>query len=186
MKFFREWELRWLPTNISFSTNISRYYYEQLTRNETGISVDIPVSVSKNFLWDRQFALSWNFTKSFEVRFNSNTTAHIEEPIGQVNRKLHPDWYRDWRDEVMNSIRDLGTPWGYNQTFTATYKAPFSQIPILSWITANLSYNSVYKWDRGTMIGTVSSGNIIANQTTRSIDGRFNLEQFYGKIPYFN
>ena len=184
MKFFRDWELHWLPNNIAFSTNISRYYYEQQTRNETGIDVELPVSISKNFLWDRQFALSWNFTKSLSASFNSNTTAHILEPVGQVNRKLLPDAYRDWRDSVMTSIKGLGTPWAYNQTFTASYKAPFSQIPILSWITANASYNSTYRWDRGAIVDEVSSGNTIANQTTRSLDGRFNLELFYGKIPY--
>ena len=184
MKFFRDWELHWLPTSIAFSTNISRYYYEQLTRNETGIEIEIPVSVSKNFLWERQFALSWNLTKSLSASFNSHTTAHILEPVGQVNRKLFPDAYRDWRDSVMTSIKGLGTPWAYNQTFTVSYKAPFSQIPILSWITANASYNSTYRWDRGTVIDTISAGNTITNQTVRSLEGRFNLEQFYGKIPY--
>ena len=184
MKFLNEWELHWLPNNISFSTNISRYYYEQQTRNETGIDIDLPVSVSKNFLWDRQFALSWNFTKSLTATFNSNTTAHIMEPIGQVSRKLFPDEYRDWRDSVMNSIKGLGTPWAYGQTFNVTYKAPFSQIPILGWITANASYDSKYHWDRGTVVNGLSSGNTISNQTTRAIDGRFNFEQFYGKIPY--
>ena len=189
MKFFRDWELHWLPNNVSFGTNISRNYYEQQTRNETGLSVDLPVAVSKNFLWDRQFALSWNLTKSITASFNSNTTAHILEPIleeaGQiVNRSVFPEDYRIWRDSVMSSIRDMGTPWAYNQNFTLTYKAPFSQIPILSWITANISYNSTYRWDRGTVVDSVSSGNIITNQTIRSFDGRFNLEQFYSTIPY--
>ena len=184
MKFFRDWEFHWLPNNIAFSTNISRYYYEQQTRNETGIDIELPVSVSKNFLWDRQFALSWNFTKSLTATFNSNTTAHILEPVGQVNRKLFPDAYRDWRDSVMMSIRDLGTPWAYNQNFTVNYKAPFNQIPIISWINVNASYNSTYRWDRGTSIQGISSGNAIANQTARSIDGRLALDQFYSKIPY--
>ena len=184
MKFFRDWELHWLPTNIAFSTNISRYYYEQLTRNETGMSVKIPVSVSKNFLWDRQFALSWNFTKSLSVTFNSNTTAHIMETPDQVNRRLLPDQYRDWRDSVMKSIKELGTPWAYNQTFTMSYKAPFNQIPILSWITANASYNSTYRWDRGTVINNTFSGNTIKNQTVQQLEGRLALDQLYTKIPY--
>ncbi len=188
MKFFREWEFNYLPTNISFGTNISRYYYEQKTRNETGMIIKLLPSVSKNFLWDRQFALSWNFTKSLSVTFNSNTTAHILETAGQVNKRFDPDRYREWRDSVINSIKSWGTPWAYNQTFNASYKAPFSAIPFLSWITASASYNSTYNWDRGTVItttsGTISSGNSIKNQTTRSLDGRLNLEQFYSKIPY--
>ena len=184
MKFFREWEFRWLPTSLAFSTNISRYYYEQQTRNETDVDIVLPVSVSKNFLWDRQFALTWNFTKSLNMSFNSQTTAHIMEPMGQVNRKLFPDEYREWRDSVWRSIKDLGTPWAYNQTFTASYKAPFNAIPILSFITANATYNATYNWNRGTVIGDVFSGNNIANQSSFNVDCRLNMETLYSKVPY--
>ena len=184
MKFFREWEIHWLPSSVAFSTNISRYYYEQQTRNETDIDVELPVSVSKNFLWDRQFALTWNFTKSLSVSLNTQTTAHIMEPMGQVNKKLFPDEYRDWKDSVWRSIKSLGTPWAYNQTFTASYKAPFNAIPILSFITANASYNATYNWDRGTTIDGSFSGHTIANQSSLNLDGRFNLDQLYNKIPY--
>ena len=184
MKFFREWEFRWLPTSLAFSNNISRYYYEQQTRNETDVDIVLPVSVSKNFLWDRQFALTWNFTKSLNMSFNSQTTAHIMEPMGQVNRKLFPDEYREWRDSVWRSIKDLGTPWAYNQTFTASYKAPFNAIPILSFITANATYNATYNWIRGTVIGDVFSGNNIANQSSFNVDCRLNMETLYSKVPY--
>ena len=184
LKFIKDWEFHWLPASIGFNSNISRYYYEQQTRNETGIDVELPVSVSKNFLWDRQFALSWNFTKTLNVSFNSNTTAHILEPVGQVNKQLFPDRYRDWRDTVWQSIKHLGTPWSYNQTFNATYRAPFSAIPVLSFITASANYSATYNWDRGTTLGDVFSGNTVANQSTLSIDTRFNFDQLYNKIPY--
>lgn len=184
MKFLREWELHWLPTSISFNSNISRYYYEQQTRNTTDASIEIPVSVSKNFLWDRQFAISWAFTKSFTVSLNTQTTAHILEPVGQVNKKLFPDAYRDWKDSVWRSIKNLGTPWAYNQTFSASYKAPFSSIPILSFITANATYNATYNWDRGSTLDGVFEGNTVANQAVLNVDGRFNMETLYNKIPY--
>ena len=184
MKFFRDWGLNWLPENISFRTTITRNYTEQQTRNETGIDIDLPVSVSKDFLWDRQFALSWKLTNSLKMSFQSNTQAHIMEPVGQVNKKLFPDAYRDWRDSVMRSIKELGTPWKYEQSFTVNYVAPFSQIPILSWISANAKYDSKYRWDRGAIIESISSGNIINSNTQYSIDGRLALEQFYGKVPY--
>ncbi|MBQ7690069.1 MAG: cell surface protein SprA [Muribaculaceae bacterium] len=184
MKFFREWEIHWLPSNIAFSTNISRYYYEQQTRNETGIDVELPVSVSKNFLWDRQFSISWSPLKSLTASFNSNTTAHILEPVGQVNKRLFPDQYRDWRDSVWRSIKDLGTPWKYNQTFNASYKAPFNAIPILSFLTASATYNATYNWDRGTQVAGVTSGNTIANQSSLSFDTRLAMDQLYNKVPY--
>ena len=85
---------------------------------------------------------------------------------------------------MCNSIKDLGTPWAYNQTFTATYKAPFSSIPILSFISANASYNATYHWDRGTTLDGVISGNTIANQAALNFDTRWDLNQLYNKIPY--
>ena len=183
-KFLKDWEFNWLPTSIEFYTNISRYYYEQQERNTTDSDIELPVSVSKNFLWDRQFALNWNITKSLNVSFNSNTTAHIEEPAGAVNKRLFPDKYKLWKDSIKQSIKNLGTPYSYDQSFVATYKAPFSSIPLLNFMTGSVSYNSTYNWERGTEIDGVATGNTIYNQSSWSIDGRINLEQFYNKFKY--
>ena len=184
-KFLKDWELQWVPNNISFQTNMSRYYYEQQTRSETDVMFQLPVSVSKNFLWDRQLALTWNITKTLSLTFNSNTSARIEETVGAVNRRLFPDKYRDWKDTVWQSIRSMGTPWAYNQTFTGQYKAPFSRIPFLDFLTGSVSYNATYRWDRGDTIDGVQLGNSIANQAVWSADGRLNFENIYNKIPIF-
>ncbi len=184
LKFIREWDIQWLPNNISFQTNMSRYYYEQQTRSETDVMFQLPVSVSKNFLWDRQLALTWNVTKSLSFTFNSNTSARIEETVGAVNRKLFPDRYEQWKDTVWQSILSMGTPWSYNQTFTGQYKAPFSKIPVIDFITGSVSYNATYKWDRGATIDGEKLGNSIANQAAWTADGRVNFESFYNKIPF--
>ena len=183
-KFLKDWELNWLPQNINFNTNMSRYYYEQRERNTTDVQVELPISVSKNFLWDRQFAITWNFTKSLSMSFNSNTTAHVDEPMGAVNKKLFPDRYRDWKDSIWKSIKSLGTPYSYRQTFVGSYKAPFSKIAFLDYITASATYNSSYNWERGTIIDDLNSGNSVSNQSSWNFDGRFNLEQLYNKFKY--
>ncbi len=185
LKFFKDWELQWLPNNISFLTNMSRYYYEQQTRSETDVMFQLPVSVSKNFLWDRQLSLTWNLTKSISLSFNSNTSARIEETVGAVNKRLFPDKYREWKDTVWQSILSLGTPWSYNQTFTAQYKAPFSKIPVIDFLSGSLTYNSTYQWERGATVDGVKLGNSIANQASWNADARVNFETFYNKIPIF-
>lgn len=181
MRFIKEWEFNYLPTNISFLTTISRYYYEMQTRSEADVEFKLPVSVSKNFIWDRQFSISWNLTKSLSVNFNSNTSARIEETMGAVNRKLFPDKYEEWKDTVIQSILHLGTPWSYNQAFVVSYRAPFSKIPALDWLTGNASYNATYRWDRGAEVDGVSMGNSIANQAAWNADGRINFETLYNK-----
>ncbi|MCM1162734.1 MAG: cell surface protein SprA [Muribaculaceae bacterium] len=184
LKFLKEWEFNYLPTTISFLTTISRYYYELQTRSETDVDFQLPVSVSKNFIWDRQFALTWNLTKSLSLNFNSNTSARIEETMGAVNRKLFPDKYKEWKDTVIQSLLSMGTPWSYNQSFVASYRAPFNRIPALDWLTANASYNSTYRWDRGSEVDGVSMGNSIANQAAFSTDGRMNFETLYNKFKF--
>lgn len=184
LRFFKDWEINWFPNSISFLTTMSRFYYEQQTRSVTDNTFRMPVSVSKNFLWDRQLAVSWNITKQLSLTFNSNTAARIEEPVGAVNKKLFPDRYREWRDTVWNSIMHLGTPWGYNQTFVGTYRAPFNRIPAIDFLSANASYNATYHWDRGATIDDVNLGNTISNQAAWNVDGRINFEGLYNKVPY--
>ncbi len=183
-RFVKEWEFNYFPTNISFLTTMSRYYYEMQTRSETDVDFKLPVSVSKNFIWDRQFALSWNFTKSLSMTFNSNTSARIDETMGAVNRKLFPDKYKEWKDTVLQSILNLGTPWSYNQSFVVNYRAPFSRIPVLDWLTGNFSYNATYRWDRGAEVDGLSMGNSIANQAAVNADGRINFETLYNKWSF--
>lgn len=185
LKFFKEWEINWLPNSISFLTTMSRYYYEQQTRSEIDNGFTLPVQVSKNFLWDRQLNLSWAITKSLNVNFTSNTSARIEEPVGAVNKKLFPDRYKEWKDTVMQSILHLGTPWGYNQTFSSSYRAPFNRIPAIDFINGSVSYNSSYRWARGATVDGVNMGNSIANQGAWSADGSINFEGLYNKIAWF-
>ena len=183
-KFFHDWQINWLFNNLTFFTNLTRYYYEQQTRSEVDVDFQLPVQVSKNFYWNRQLSLNWNLIQSLSFSFASNTTARIEETIGAVNKKLFPDKYQQWKDTVMSSIRGFGTPWNYNQTFTGTYKAPFNKIPFLDYLTGNVSYNSTYAWDKGATVEDIYLGNSIQNQTTWNADARLNFETLFNHSGY--
>ena len=183
-KFFKEWQINWLFNNLTFFTNMTRYYYEQQTRSAVDDIFQLPVQVSKNFYWNRQFSINWNIIQSLSLSFNSNTTARIEETTGAVNRRLFPDKYKEWKDTVLSSVRGLGTPWNYNQTFTGTYRAPFNKIPFLDYLTGNLSYTSTYTWDKGTMVDGLYLGNNIQNQSTWNADARLNFETLFNHSSY--
>ena len=179
--YFRDWSLNWLFNNLTFFTNMSRYYYEEQTRSETDVNFQLPVQVSKNFYWNRQLNLTWNLTQSLNFTFASNTLARIEETIGAVNKKLFPDKYKEWKDTVMSSIRGLGTPWNYNQTFTGAYHAPFNRISFLDYLSGNLTYSSTYQWDKGATVEDLYLGNSIQNQSYWNADARLNFETLYNK-----
>ncbi|HIX45555.1 MAG TPA: cell surface protein SprA, partial [Candidatus Barnesiella excrementipullorum] len=188
-KFFKEWEINYLPTNISFSTNISRYYYEEQVRDLNSIvsgvkGIELPASVSKNFLWDRQLSVQWNLTKTLNFSLQTMTNARVDEPAGSVNRSLYPDAYKIWQDSVWNSIKGLGTPWEYNQVFNASWTAPFNKIPATDFLSFSAKYNATYNWEKGTELEDVDMGNSISNQSQWNLDGRVNMEQLYNKVPY--
>lgn len=66
----------------------------------------------------------------------------------------------------------------------ASYRAPFNKIPVLDWLTGNISYNSTYRWDRGAEVDGIETGNSIANQASWNMDGRVNFESLYNKWSY--
>lgn len=121
MRFIKEFNLNWLPQSISQYRQTRHYYELQLRDLEaltSGTSVgngdisieSIPISVAKEFLWNRDFALRWDLTKSLRFNFTSATHAEIVEPYGVVNKDLYPDEYTAWKDTVRRSLSHLAVP----------------------------------------------------------------------------
>ncbi len=197
LRIIKDFNLNWLPQNISFNTDMTRHYYELQLRDlemltagihteggDTGME-NIPVSIAKEFLWNRDFALRWDLTKNLRLNYTSATHAEVEEPYGVVNKDLYPDEYTAWKDTVRRSLFSLGRPIGFQQTFNATYKLPFDMFPVTDWISADFRFASSYNWDRGvSLAGGVEMGNTVSNQRSIDVNSRFNLEALYNKIPY--
>ena len=187
-KYLKQFSLNYLPSSINFQTAMLRNYYEIKMRDLTGTTGGGSqlLTYSHDFQWDRAFSLRWDFTNNLSMTFTSGTNARIEEPNVQVNKKLNPDDYKLWKDSVKQSIRDLGTPLKYDQTFTATWNMPLQQIPVLDWTTSSVTYNATYNWDRGPTVVSeeLEIGNTIKNQRDISWQGSFNLQSLYNKNSY--
>lgn len=188
-RYAKQLSLNYVPSNISFQTALMRNYYELQLRDlaaiSTGEKTSIPVSFSQNFYWDRAFSLRWDFTNNLSASFTSGTNARIEEPYVQVNKQLNPDQYQVWKDSVMQSIVDLGTPMKYDQTFMLTWNLPLQYIPAMDWVNSSLTYNAAYNWDRGAIIDAeVEIGNTIKNQRQFEWQGSFNMQSLYNKNKF--
>lgn len=189
-KFLKSLGFNYLPSSISFDSNITRYYTETTTRDIESYTLGGTndqyqfLSWSQSFLWDRDFNINWDFTRNLKFAFQSGTRAEIEEPYLQVNKKQNPDDYEIWKDAVIRSLKSLGDPLSYRQVTRLTYQLPFRSIPVLDWIDSNASYQSGYQWDRGAKIDDVEIGNTISNNMTLDFTNRLNLTNFYNKIEY--
>ena len=178
--------LNWLPQNVAFNTEIIRNYYELQERDMENLGgSQLPLTFSEQFLWNRDFSIRWDLTKNLHLNFQSATHAEIEEPYTPINKDLYPDQYAAWKDSVKMSLRNLGSPLDYNQSFSLSYQLPLNLIPIFDWVNADASYNSTYRWVRGSSLENGTSlGNTISNNRNLSINGSFNLERLYNHIPF--
>ena len=186
-KILRDQTFNFLPQNIAFNSDITRSYYELQERDMEQLdgSNSLPLSWSSDFLWNRSFQLRWDFTKNLHANFSSGTNAEIEQPYTAVNKDLYPDRYTAWKDSVWNSIRHLGRPLTYQQTFDLSWKVPINKLPIFDWVNTDLSYNATYNWTRGTELADgTSMGHTIANSRNVTANGKLNLETLYNHVPF--
>ena len=119
------------------------------------------------------------------MNFQSATHAEIEEPYTPINKDLYPEHYTAWKDSVKQSIRNLGTPLDYQQSFQASYQLPLNKLPIFDWLNSDASYNATYSWVRGTELDDGTTlGNTISNNRSLNINGSMNLETLYNHSPF--
>lgn len=190
MKYPKSLGINFLPNNISFNSYITRYYTETLTRDLESYTLggdnsgNQLLTWSQTFYWDRDFSITWDLLKNLKISLQTGTRAEIEEPYLQVNKKLNPDDYEVWRDSVMRSIRNLGTPLSYRQAAQLNYTLPTQNIPILDWMSSSANYSGSYTWDRGAEVEDVEVGNTITNNMTLDFNNKFDLTRLYNKWAF--
>ena len=186
LNFPKAFGLNYLPQSISFNSVISREYYELQERDLEDMSGQrLPLIFNEQFLWNRDFSLRWDFTKNLRFNFQSATHAQIEEPYTPVNKELYADHYYAWKDSVMQSIKNLGTPLDYQQQTSISYQLPLNKLPIFDWLNSDASYTANYSWTRGTELedGT-SLGNIVNSRRNLNINATLNMETLYNHFPF--
>ena len=190
LKLLKDFNFNYLPTNISMSSNIVRQYNEQRFRDVNPIegNIGLPTLYQRNFLFDWQYAINFNVTKS--LRFNFNATNNRI-----VNNFIDDAGIVDNSIGVWDGFFNLGEPNQHFQTLQVNYDLPFSKIPFLKFIRATYSYTGDYQWQKGSdlfknveielMDGTTNVydlGNTIQNSNTHRINSTIDFNSFYRYI----
>ena len=195
VKFLKEMNFYYLPQSWSFNTNMHRTFSHMKMRDLAGASSDaMDLTFSKDFTWDRNVDFKYDLTKNIKFSFQSAMNAIIDE--GQYTPEIlngryfdaefNHDKYEAWRDTIQRSLAKWGSPYTYQQVFTASWNVPFNRIPGLDPITANASYNANYNWTRTASTTTgVDRGNTVSSLQSWQVDGGINFETWYGKSNYW-
>lgn len=184
-KIIKDINFNYLPTNLSMNTTMARQFSQIKLRDfNVSSSSDEPMDLtfSKDFMWTRQFSIGYNLTKALNLSLQAGTNANVIESY--YTPEIGKEYYEAWRDTVWSSIKELGRPYSYQQTFTASWTLPINKLPMLDWTSANASYTANYNWNRMAELEDVDMGNVINGMRTWTASGRLNFEQLYNKVNY--
>lgn len=183
-RIIRDINIKPLPEQFAFRTNIARTYSETSARDITGNALIIP-QFSKTFTWDRVYNLNWKLMQGLQLNYSANNQALIREPGDlKVDKTLYPSEFEMNRDSVLTSLKNFGENNHYLQTADLTYTWPFKKIPLLSFVNLTTKYQTTYDWQRAPL-SQDSLGNNIQNSRNISWNGNFDMKNLYNKVPYF-
>lgn len=184
LSLIRDFNLNYLPKNISFSNDVLRSYNERQVRNYLVPEYEFKPVYIKKFTWNRSYGLDYDITRNLKLSFTANNQSIFEEAQGQVDRNGDEELYRQFKDSIWSQMSTFGKTMDYTHNYDINYKVPLDKIPALDWIDANVKYSGTYNWQRAPL-AQPEFGNTIQNN--REINGRtqFNLTSLYKKIPFF-
>ncbi|MDR2841185.1 MAG: cell surface protein SprA [Paludibacter sp.] len=189
-KIISDFNFNYLPTSLSFNSDMNRNFTQLKLRDLTGsASNNFDLSFSRDFMWLQNFNIQYDLTKEISLSLQTAMNANIEEGRLAPELDISKDEYANWRDTVWQSIRRLGNPYTYQQVFNAAWRIPINKIPFLEWIsTSNVSYQSTYSWNRTAQMGNTQTeiGNIASTLGATSGDVSFNFETLYNKSKYLS
>ncbi len=178
----RDFNFNYLPSNINASTNIFRQYNEQkfrsleLSENDIGI----PTLYQRNYLFDWQYGVNYNLTKSLSFAFNASNNRIIRNYIDE-------EGFADNSIGLWDDFFSIGEPNLHYQTLQVNYQVPFEKIPALRFIQATYSYTGDFQWQRGSKIfeqleGIPDIGNSVQNSNTHQINASLNFQDLYDYV----
>jgi len=141
LQFIREFNINPLPTRFSFRTEIARTYSERQYRDISqylggGSSSLIRPTYSNNFLFNWQYNLGFDLTKSLRLDLTSSTmTLNDGSNFQRADQKL-----------IWQNMFTIGRPIQYDQQFQVNYKLPLKFFPYLNWINMEIGFTSNYNW----------------------------------------
>ena len=199
VKLLSELNFYYLPQSWAFNTNMHRTFTHLKMRDfntaDAGVAAgnDMELTYSKDFTWDRNFDFKYDLTKNLKFSFQTAMNSTVDEGyytpeiLNAYDYAFTNDHYEAWKDTIQRSLATWGTPYTYQQVFSASWNVPFNRVPYLEALTANASYNATYNWTR-TMQSTdamADLGNVISGTRAWQIDGGLNFETLYNKSKYW-
>ena len=176
LQLIRDINFNPLPSSLAINSRINRNFNEQRSRNLVeGLSAQ-PTLKQRRFLFDWDYAVAFNFTKSLAVNFNA-TNSFIYDAFGSGDDI-----------EIFNNFFNVGRPTQYNQKLNTTYKLPINKIPYLGFMSLDYAYTADFDWKATSQDASIIErvGNLIQNANTHNVTGSLNFAKLYKDTKFEN
>ena len=184
-KLLSDFNFNYLPSNISFSSNIVREYSKQQYRNVDVDGIPINPLYRRNYFFNYQYGLNYNITKALKFNYTVATSNIVRNYLDADGVPIED--YNVWQN-----FWDTGEANTHTQQYVFNYDLPISKLPPLKFIKSTYSYTGTYNWQRSSDAlayiydddGNISSylGNTIQNSNSHKLNATFNMDMFYKYI----
>lgn len=187
-KLLSDFNFNYLPTNISFSSNIIRQYNKQQFRQVEVEGIALDPLYRRNFLFNYQYGFNYNLAKSLRLNYTASSSNIVRNYLDENNNPINTVnlWTDYW---------NIGDPNLHTQQLVVNYDLPINKIPALSFIKSTYSYTGDYSWQRASIAlsefetedsqgNTIvyNLGNTIQNAGSHKLNTAFNMDSFYKYI----
>ncbi|WP_281637277.1 cell surface protein SprA [Flavobacterium marginilacus] len=182
-KLLSDFNFNYLPSNITFNTNIIRHYNRQQYRQVDVEGIALDPLTSRDFEFNYQYGFNFNLTKSLKLNYMASSSNIVKNYLNNDNEPI--DMFK-----ISENYWNIGDPNKHTQQFVLNYEIPLSKIPAFSFVKANLSYTGDYNWQRSSEAlskievddSTYNLGNTVQNASTTNLNMTLNMESFYKYI----
>ena len=179
-KLLSDFNFDYMPTNITFNTNINRQYNRQQFRQVDVQGIGLDPLYRRNFAFNYQYGFNYNLTKSLKLNYTASSNNIVKNYLNENNEPI--DSFTIW-----DSYWNVGQANQHMQQLVLNYEIPINKIPVFSFIKANYSYTGDYSWQRTSNAlsqinigGTdYNLGNTIQNASSHNLNATLNMNEFY-------
>jgi cell surface protein SprA len=183
-KLLSDFNFNFLPTNISFSSNIIRQFNKQRFRLVDVQGIGLGDLYRRNYFFNYNYGFNYNITKALRVNYTASSSNIVRNYLDENNLPI--DGLDIW-DDYWN----IGQSNQHNQQIVVNYDLPINKIPALAFIKSTYIYTGDYNWQRSSDAyssieaedGTnYALGNTIQNASSHKLNTTFNMDTFYKYI----
>ena len=182
-KMLSDFNFNYLPSTISFSSNIVRQYNKQSYRDVDIQGIGLTPLYRRNYMFNYQYGFNYNLTKALKINYTASTNNIVRNYLDENGVPMED--FSIW-DDYWN----IGEANQHVQQLVLNYDLPLNKIPVLSFVKSTYSYTGDYSWQRSTdALSTISVGdeifnlgNTIQNAGSHRLNTALNMDLFYKYI----